>query len=125
MKHHGKTSTTIQPLQTEQNCSLQPNCVHLAVLETQIITDTCFYICTRKLNAGKKTPKQKPRMYMTIGDINIKLRSQRQFHKPNDRSNSIHGTMRVLTKDCLFNLTALLYLVEELSINLSFRENCK
>lgn len=62
---------------------------------------------------------------MTIGDINIKLRSQRQFHKPNDRSNSIHGMMRVLTKDCLSNLTALLYLAEELSINLSFHENCK
>lgn len=64
---------------------------------------------------------QKPRMYMTIGDTNIKLRSQREFHKPNDSRSTIYGTMRVLTKDCLSNLTALLYLVEEASINLSIK----
>lgn len=58
---------------------------------------------------------------MAIGDTNIKLRSQREFHKPNDRSSRIYGTMRVLTKDCLSNLTTLLHLVEELSINLSIK----
>lgn len=58
---------------------------------------------------------------MAIGDTNIELRSQREFHKPNDRSSIIYGTMRALTKDCLSNLTALLYLVEELSINLSIK----
>lgn len=58
---------------------------------------------------------------MTIGDRNIKLRSQREFNKPNDRRSKIYGTMRVLTKDCLSNLTAPLYLVEELSINLSIK----
>lgn len=63
---------------------------------------------------------------MTIGDTNIKPRSQREFHKPNDRSSSVYGTVTVLTKeDCLSNLTALLYLVEELPINLSFFKNCR
>lgn len=58
---------------------------------------------------------------MTIGDTNIKLRSQREFHKPNDRRSRIYGTMRILTKDCLSNLTALLCLVEEPSVNLSIK----
>lgn len=58
---------------------------------------------------------------MTIGDTNIKLRSQREFPKPNDSRSRIYGTMRVLKKDCLSNLTALLYLVEEPSINLSIK----
>lgn len=58
---------------------------------------------------------------MTIRDTNIKLRSQMEFHKPSDRRSKIYGTMRILTKDCSSNLTALLYLVEELSINLSIK----
>lgn len=63
---------------------------------------------------------------MTIGDTKIKLRSQTEFHKPEDRSRSIDGTVTVLTKeDCLSNLTALLYLVEGLSINLSFFKKCR
>lgn len=94
-------------------------CTTCSISDTNHHRDMILYLylkikCRRKRN-------QKPRMYMTIGDTNIKLRSHREFHNPNDRRSKIYGTMRVLTKDCLSNLTALLYLVEELSINLSIK----
>jgi len=125
----GKQSMTVQLLQTKQRWSLQLTYVYLiastSINQLHIAKCTshhryelmCLYLKT-------KCRKKTPRTYMTIGDINIKLRSQREFHKPNDRSSSIYGTVTVLMKeDCL--LTALLYLEEELPINLSFFKNCR
>lgn len=83
----------------------------------------CAYVFVFEKQMQKTTTTTK---YVTIGHISIKVRSQKEFHKPNDRSSSIYGTVRVLVKeDCLSNLTALLHLVEELSTNLPFFKNCR
>lgn len=63
---------------------------------------------------------------MIIEDINTKLRFQKEFCKSNDQNSSMCGTATVLIKEnCLSNLAALFYLVEELPISLSFFKNCR
>lgn len=117
----------------EQSHSLQLTCVYLitstgsyqlyiAIYINHHRCGVLTYLCLK----SKCRKQQQQQKYITIGHISIKVRSQKEFHKPNDRSSSIYGTVRVLIKeDCLSNLTALLHLVEELSINLPFFKNCR
>lgn len=114
-------------IKEKNSCSLQPTCIYLttsiSINQLDIAKHTTHHryilIYLYLKNKCRKKPK-------TIGDTKIKLRSQTEFHKPEDRSSSIYGTVTVLTKeDCLSNLIALLYPVEGLPINLSFFKSCR